>query len=285
MSEISNLAVIDPSAQIGSDVTIAPFCVVGSDVVIEDGCQLMNNVTVQGITRIGRDNVFYPNVVIGVAPQDLKYNGAPTETIIGKGNVFRENTTVHRGTEKGGGKTVIGSGCLFMVAVHIAHDCILENKIILGNQTQLAGHVHIEEGSVVSALVGLHHFVRVGKYSYVGGLTPVHRDIPPFVKFSGDPNEVRGVNEEGLKRNGFSPEDVALVKQGYRQIFRRGNSIAGNVDELLAQDDLDANVRYMCEFVKKSCDSRFGRYHETFRSDSVEDRRRRRPLEVRGNRG
>ncbi|MCK4629070.1 MAG: acyl-ACP--UDP-N-acetylglucosamine O-acyltransferase, partial [Sedimentisphaerales bacterium] len=226
MSEISNLAVIDPSAQIGSGVTIGPFCVVGPDVVIEDGCQLINNVTVQGITRIGRDNVFYSNVVIGAAPQDLKYNGAPTETIIGKGNVFRENTTVHRGTEKGGGRTVIGSGCLFMVAAHIAHDCILENKIILANQTLLAGHVQIEEGSVVSALVGLHHFVRVGKYSYVGGLTPVHRDIPPFVKFSGDPNEVRGVNEEGLKRNGFSPEDVARIKQGYRQIFRRGNNIA-----------------------------------------------------------
>jgi len=284
MSQISKLADIDPSAKIASDVTIGPFCVIGPDVVIGESCNLMNNVTVQGVTRIGRDNVFYPNVVVGVAPQDLKYNGGPTETIIGKGNVFRENCTIHRGTELGRGKTDIGNGNLLMVGVHIAHDCFVGDKVILGNQTQLAGHVEIEDGAVVSALVGLHHFVRVGKFSYVAGLTPVRRDVPPYVKFSGDPNEVRAVNEEGLKRNGFTPEDIAQIKQYFRLIFRRGNNIKMNVQELLAKDDLDENVRYMCDFILQSCKSRFGRYFESFRRDTVKDRRHRRPLEVRGDR-
>ena len=284
MAQISKLACIDPNARIGENVTIGPFCVVGPEVTIGDKCVLTNQVTIDGHTEIGRENVFYQNVVVGVAPQDLKYDGAPTRTIIGKGNVFRENCTVHRGTEIGGGKTVVGSGNLFMIAVHIAHDCIIGDKSILGNQTQLAGHVHIEDGAVISALIGIHHFSRVGKFSYVAGMTPVRRDVPPFVKFSGDPNEIRGINEEGLKRNGFSAEDVSALKQAYRRIYRQGVNITSNVKELLAEDGLNEHVRYLCDFIERSFDSRYGRYQESFRQDNARDRRRRRPHEVRGER-
>ena len=281
MAKISKWTIVDPSAQIGSDVIVGPFCEVGPEVTIEAGCELMNHVTILVNTRIGPKNIFYQNVVVGVAPQDLKYNGAPTETIIGSNNVFRENCTVHRGTELGEGKTIIGSDNLFMVGAHIAHDCVVEDKILLGNQTTLAGHVKIEEGAVISALIGIHHFVRIGKYSYIGGLTPVRRDAPPFMKFSGDPNAVRGVNEEGLKRRNFSEDDIAQLKQAFRKLFREGNSITEQLDQLEAQEGLNEHVGYLCRFVRESCQDRFGRYQEMARQDSRQDREFRRPAEVR----
>ena len=281
MSKISKLAVVDPAATIGRDVEIGPFCVIGPDVSIADDCKLYNNVTIEGVTRIGENNVFYQNAVIGAAPQDLKYNGGPTETIIGSNNVFRENCTVHRGTENGGGITKIGDGCLFMVAAHVAHDCILADKILMGNETLLAGHVIIEEGVWMAALAGAHHFVTVGKYSYIGAMTPVRRDVPPFVKFSGDPNAVRGLNEEGLKRRDFSEADIAELKKACRKLFRHGSSIVKRLDELTSEVNLNEHVSYLCEFVRHSCESRFGRYRETLRQDQRQDRTWRRPAEVR----
>ena len=281
MTEISKLAVVHPSAQIGAHVRIGPFCVIGPDVQIGDGCVLMNNVTVDGHTRIGAKNVFYQNVVVGAPPQDLKYDGAPTETIVGAHNVFRENVTVHRGTELGLGKTVIGDNNLLMVAAHVAHDCILEDKILLGNETLLAGHVKIEDGAVVSALVGIHHFVTIGKYSYVGGLTPVRRDVPPFVKFDGDPNEVRGINEEGLRRHNFSEQDIVDLKQAFRQLFRTGKSISENLKIMADQKGLNGHVTYLCEFLQRSCDGRFGRHLESARRDERKHRRFRTPAELR----
>jgi UDP-N-acetylglucosamine acyltransferase len=154
-----------------------------------------------------------------------------------------------------------------MVGVHIAHDCVVENRTLLGNQIQLAGHVRIEQGAVVSALVGLHHFVRVGRYSYVGGMTPVRRDVPPYVKFDGDPNTVRAVNEEGLKRNKFTLEEIAAIKDTFRKLFRKGNNVAANVEELLANHNLDEHSRYLCLFVQQSCEGKFGRFMENARRD------------------
>ena len=281
MTQISPHAVIEHGAQIGTNVTIGPFCHIGPSVQIGDGSILRNNVTVVGHTRLGEHNVFYQNAVIGEAPQDLKYQGQPTETIIGSRNVFRENVTVHRGTELGGGRTVIGNANLFMVGTHIAHDCLLADHIILANQTQLAGHVCIEQGASIMALVGIHHFVTVGQFSYVGGMTPVHRDVPPFMKFSGDPNEVRAVNEEGLKRHDFTAADIAALKRAYRQLFRNNCSIAESLDQLKTQPDHNPHVAYLCDFMLKSCQGRFGRYLEANRRDTHADRRHRTPAEVR----
>jgi UDP-N-acetylglucosamine acyltransferase len=281
MTEISSMSIVDPHAGIGAGVKIGPFCCVGPDVVIEDGCELIDHVSIHGATRIGPNNVFYPNTVIGAAPQDLKYEGSPTQTIIGSHNVFREFCTVHRGTELGGGRTVIGSHNLFMVGSHIAHDCILEDRILLANQVQLAGHVRIETAAVVSALVGVHHFVRIGRFSYVGGMTPVRRDVPPFMKFSGDPNEVRGVNDEGLKRNGFSPEDIAAVNQAYRTLFRKVKNISIGIRDLQSQPGLNPHVAYLAEFIRQSMESRFGRYQENVRQDNPHRHQRRDPAEVR----
>ena len=255
MTEISKLAVVNSSAQIGTDVRIGPFCVIGPDVQIGDGCALLHNVTIDGHTRIGEGNVFYQNVVVGAPPQDLKYDGAPTETIVGSHNVFRENVTVHRGTELGLGKTVIGDNNLLMVAAHVAHDCILEDKILLGNETLLAGHVKIEEGAVVSALVGIHHFVTIGQYSYVGGLTPVRRDVPPFVKASGssgDRAKLYGLNSVGLKRHGFSQETLLNLERAYRIVFRIGLTMREAVERVKAEVEQHPEVAKFIEFLQTS---------------------------------
>jgi UDP-N-acetylglucosamine acyltransferase len=241
---------------------------------------LHNHVTINGKTRIGVNNVFYPNAVIGDAPQDLKYDGAPTETRIGYGNVFRENVTIHRGTELGGALTQVGNENLIMVAAHIAHDCLLGNRNIIANCVQLAGHVTIEDNAVIEALVGINQFVTVGQFSYVAATTPVRRDVPPFMKFSGDPNEVRGVNEVGLRRNGCSDDDINALKDVFRTVFR-SPSISASVAELAQQANLSPLVAQLCEFMQASCATRFGRMRETSRADVNITARRRSPHEVR----
>ena len=284
MANISNMAVVDPSARIGSDVTIGPFCVIGPDVIIGDGCELKNSITVEGVTRIGKNNVIYPYAVIGIASQDLKYKGEPTLTIIGDGNVIRENTMIHRGTELGGGETVVGNDNFIMGGAHVAHDCVLADNILLGNQVMLAGHVKIETGAVISAILGVNHFVSIGKYSYVGAMSPVRRDVPPFMKVSGDPAEIRGVNVEGLKRNGFSEQDMADIKSAYKKLFRahkKGGCLEDELDKMSRENDLNENVHYLCDFVHKSCQSPNHRALEVLRTDTEADRVRRKPFEVR----
>jgi UDP-N-acetylglucosamine acyltransferase len=286
MSNISELSSISPEATIGNDVTIGPFCVIGPDVTLGEGCELFNHVTITGNTTIGCNNVFYPNCVIGIAPQDLKYKGTPTETFIGNNNVFRENVTVHRGTEIAGGITKIGNNNLLMVGCHIAHDCTLGNYILLGNLTCLAGHVIIEDYAVVSAMVGVHHFVSIGKFSYIGGMTPVRRDVPPFMKVSGDPQEVICVNAEGLRRNGFEPYEISGLKEAHRALYRsKGETLLLTMQQRLHQlkinNDICQHVAHLCRFVSLSCASQFSRGQEAARQDKNEDRIRKDSFEIR----
>jgi len=203
MPKRSPHAVIDPSAEIDDDVEIGPFCVIGPDVKIAAGCRLLNSVTIIGKTTIGRDNVFFPNSVIGTYPQDKKFKGAPTELTIGNGNVFREAVTVHIGTEKGGGMTRIGNNSLFMINTHIGHDAQIGNECVIANNVMMAGHVVI--GNYVNMMggVGLHHFVTIGDFAYIGGYARIHHDVPPFVKVDGA-DEVRGLNKIGMSRAGMS---------------------------------------------------------------------------------
>lgn len=281
MSEISKLAEISPGAVLGKNVKIGPFCVVGPDVVLGDNCQLFNNVTIIGNTKIGNNNVFYQNSIAGSPPQDLKYQGQPTETIIGENNVFREFTVVHRGTEVGGGVTIIGDNNLFMGGAHIAHDCIIDSRIIIGNNVLLAGHVKIEYGAMVAAMVGIHHFTTIGKNSYVGGMTPVRRDVPPYTIFEGDPNQVRGINIEGLKRHGFDIELINTLKKAYNAIYRRSNSLEAAA-RAFADDQSNApEVRHFAQAIVNSCSSRFGRYLEIDRKDKDISKLNRKPVEVR----
>ena len=266
MTAISPFAVVDPAARLGQDVTVGPFCVVGPDVVLGDRCELISHVTIMGKTTIGAGNVFYPQAAIGMGPQDLKYADEPTETIIGDANRFRENVTVHRGTAHGDGKTVIGSNSLFMVGSHIAHDCVVGDKIILGNTTALAGHVHVQSGALITAMVGVNQFVTVGRNCYVTAQTPVWRDVPPFTKIAGKNNDVRGANEIGMRRNGFSDQDINEVNAVIRALFsRRKKRPISKVLEEKSAENLGPHARYLLEFVGKTCQSPTGRYLELFR--------------------
>ncbi len=283
MSNISELAVIDPAAKIGKNVTVGPFCVIGPDVEIGEGTEIMNSVTLDGNTRIGKNNVIYPYAVVGVRPLDLKYKGEPTLTLIGDNNVIREHCTVHRGTELGGGKTVIGDNNLFMTGSHVAHDCIIQNNILIGNQVLFAGHVKVEDYAVISASVGIHHFVTVGKYSYIAGMTAIRRDVSPFMKIAGDPEAVRAVNSEGLSRNGFDASEILALKEAYKKLFRSngdGKNLIDQINELQSQSSLTEHVKYLCEFTRNSCESRFHRSQENNRHDTQADRQNRSPVEI-----
>jgi UDP-N-acetylglucosamine acyltransferase len=265
MPKRSPHAVIDPSAEIDDDVEIGPFCVIGPDVKIGAGCRLLNSVTVIGKTTIGRDNVFFPNCVIGTYPQDKKFKGAPTELAIGNGNVFREAVTVHIGTESGGGLTSIGNNSLFMINTHIGHDAKIGSECVIANNVMMAGHVVI--GNYVNMMggVGLHHFVTVGDFAYLGGYARIHHDVPPFVKIDGA-DQVRGLNKVGMSRAGMSAEDIAAVDAAYRKLFTRKKPFALAMAELDATNgELNQHVRTMLDFLKRRDEGRHGRYQESLR--------------------
>lgn len=265
MPKISPLSEVSSAARIADDVEIGPFCMIGPDVTLGAGCTLMNNVTMLGRVTVGAGNVFFPYSIVGTAPQDLKYRGGPTRIEIGDRNQFREYVTVHPGTEAGGALTRVGSDSLFMVGSHIAHDCLLDDKVMLGNYSQLAGHVRMETCSVMSALSGVHHFVTIGKYAFVGGLTAVKRDVPPFTIFFGQPGEIRGVNKTGMCRNGLSDAQIERVEAAYRRLFLGKNDQLRAIEEIQRENGLDENVRYLCEFLKATTEGKFGRYRESLR--------------------
>ncbi len=270
MVQIGQNSYIDPKAQLADDVIIGPNCYIGPDVIIDVGCKLHNNVTITGRTFVGKNNEFYQNSVIGTDPQDLKFKGGETELIIGSNNIFRENVTVHRGTELGGGKTVIGNGNLFMAGVHVAHDCEITQGVIIANNALIAGHVKLEQSTVIGGGAGIHHFVTVGKHAMVGGLTRVVTDVPPFMIFEGHPAAVRGVNIIGLSRSGFTPEEIENIKQAYRKLFK-GQTLRVALKELQNADNVDVHVQYLIEFIKRSFKGKYGRYLETVRTDRPED--------------
>lgn len=278
-SRIHDLAYVDPQAEIGSQVSIGPHCFVGPGVTLGDNCVLHNNVTVTGRTTCGRDNVFFPGSAVGVSPQDLKYKGQETRVEVGDDNVFREQVTVHAGTEVGGALTRIGSHNRFLVGVHVAHDNRIGNHCILANYVQLAGHVHLEDRVTMGGLIGVHHFTTIGTLSYIGGLTRIVADVPPYMIVEGNPSRVRGFNKTGMERWGFTPEQVRSVREAYRALFtdagdRKGASMLDRLDAVESRADLNGEVRHLCASIRRSLnDGVYGRYLERARQDSDADRR------------
>ncbi|HZL38532.1 MAG TPA: acyl-ACP--UDP-N-acetylglucosamine O-acyltransferase [Tepidisphaeraceae bacterium] len=261
LPKISPHAVIDPDAQIAEDVEIGPFCVIGAEVKIDTGCRLLNNVTVMGRTTIGKDNVFFPNAVIGAAPQDKKYKGSSTLLEIGTGNVFREAVTVHVGTEKGGGITRIGDHGLYMVNCHIGHDAQIGSHSTFANNVMIAGHVTCEDYVTLAGGVGIHHFVTVGRHAFIAAYSRVHHDVPPFCKVEGS-DAVRGLNAVGLRRAGFSEEDVDCLNQACRNLFLRKKPLATAMAEYDLMNGINPHVKQMIEFIRRRGDGKHGRYME-----------------------
>jgi UDP-N-acetylglucosamine acyltransferase len=281
-THIHPLAFVDPKATLGRDVRIGPFCHVGPEVTIGDNCELISHVTLLGPSVFGAENKFYPNCVLGAAPQDLKYKGGPTRLEVGRGNVFRECVTVHRGTEvdfRSGGVTRVGNNNLIMVGVHLAHDVQLGDNVIIANTVQVAGHVSIEDRAVLSGGTVVAHFSTVGRYSFAAGMTRISSDVPPYMKVSGYELSVRALNTQHLQRWGFSENSLSSLKQAHRLLFARGDRSAGRILEAMRTIEgnglmLDEHVSYLIGFLQRSHAGRFGRAREATRGDSDEDRAR-----------
>lgn len=263
--KISPHAIVDPKAQIDPDVEIGPFCIVGPDVVLAAGCRLMNNVTIAGRTTIGRNNLFYPNSVIGTAPQDKKHHGEPTRLAIGNGNTFREAVTVHTGTEVGGGITRVGNNNLLMVNAHLGHDAILGSNCILANNCMIAGHVVISDFVAMMGGVGIHHFVTVGEFAFLGGYARIHHDVPPFVKIDGA-DSIRGLNVVGMRRAGFGEQDIEALESAYRRLFSREKPLAVAMAEFDLQNGINQHVKRLLEFMRQRDLGKHGRYRENART-------------------
>jgi UDP-N-acetylglucosamine acyltransferase len=213
-------ALIAEGAVIPDSCTIGPFCTIGAEVVLGENCTLVSHVVLDGRTRIGADNIIYSFCAIGVSPQDLKYDGAPTQTVVGDNNTIRENVTISRGTTGGGGVTQVGSNNLLMVGAHIGHDCHVGSNCILANLATLAGHVTIEDFATVGAFCPVHQFCKVGKYAFIGGGTIVTMDVLPFSKTSAKrENKAFGINKIGLERRGFSEERLRTLQKAFRLLL------------------------------------------------------------------
>jgi UDP-N-acetylglucosamine acyltransferase len=282
MSEIHPTAVVDARARLGREVRVGPLCYVGPEVELGDGCVLHPHVTLLGPATFGINNVIHPQCTLGAAPQDLKYKGGPTALVVGDNNVFRENVTVHRGTEvdrRSEGRTRVGDNNLLMVGVHVAHDADLANHIILANQVQVAGHVRIEDCVTVGGASAMHHFVTVGRNAFVAGMTRITHDVPPYMKVQGYDQEVRGANVEGMRRWHIDEESITAMKAATRLLYaRRGERSPGRMVQALREIENDGlleneHVRYLVNFLQRKLDiGIFGRVREHYRTDRPEDR-------------
>ncbi len=224
-------AVISESANLHPTVQVGPYAVIGEQVKVGAGTTIGAHVVIEGPTEIGSGNRIFPGAAIGLEPQDLKYAGAPSMVKIGNNNQIREFVTVNRATY-GGESTVIGNGNLLMAYVHVAHNCIIEDSVVISNAVSLAGHVEIESKAVIGGVLGIHQFVHIGKMAMVGGMSKVVRDVPPFMLVEGHPCLVRSLNLVGLKRAGLTSADLATLKKAFRILYRSGKSLAEALAEL-----------------------------------------------------
>lgn len=268
MTKIAKTASVDGTAELGDNVIIGPGCVIGSGAVIGEGCELKANVFISGGVQVGCNNRFFANCVMGEEPQSLGCVEPDTQLIIGDNNVFRENVTLNRGTPAGGGKTVVGNHNYFMIGSHLGHDCEVEDKTVIGNYSQIGGHGKIESNVWLSAFMGTHQFVTIGRYTFTSGRSGAPHDLPPYMRASGtSPCVVRGINQTGLERADFSMASIKSLKEAYRCLYRRrnGKTMVEALAELEAQGDLDEHVRYLVEFLKRAGQHSQGRYRELFR--------------------
>jgi UDP-N-acetylglucosamine acyltransferase len=251
-SRIHPTAIVDASAHIGANVEIGAYSVIGAEVEVGDGTRIGPHCTVDGPTRIGRDNRIHGHAAIGGDPQDKKFEGERTELVIGDRNVFREFTTINRGTGNGGGTTRIGDDNWFLSYVHVAHDCHVGNGCVFSNNATLAGHVEIGDFVILSGFTGVHQFCRIGAHAFVGMGAFVNGDVPPFVMVAQEGyGRPRGVNAEGLKRRGFDAERISAIKRAYRALYVSGAKLDEAKQQLIALAHDSADVREVLDFIER----------------------------------
>ena len=225
MTRIHATAIVDASAELASDVEVGPYSIVGPDVAVGAGSVIGPHVVIGARTRLGERNRIYQFASIGEIAQDRKYGGEPTTTTIGNDNTFREYVTVHGGTVQDRGDTAIGDGNLFLAYAHVAHDCVVGNRTTFSNNAQIAGHVHIGDWVVLGAFAGIHQFCRVGAHAMLAAYAVILQDVPPYVTVQGYPAKPHGTNNEGLRRRGFTPDEIMSVRRAYKALYREGLSL------------------------------------------------------------
>jgi UDP-N-acetylglucosamine acyltransferase len=263
---IADTACVDPRCELDDDVEIGPYCVVGPDVRIGRGTRLISHVCVRGVTTLGEGNVVHPFAVLGGEPQDNSYRGTPTRVEVGHHNVIREGVTINRATEKEDGVTRVGSHCLLMANAHIAHDCKVADRVTIANNTMLGGHVHIESFASISGGVAVHHFVTIGGHGFVGGMTRVYHDTPPFMLVEGNPSKVRCINIVGLRRHGISTESIDSLHEAHRLIYRAKLGPDRAAEILTTHQNLTPEVERLLSFIRAQHEGKHGRSRERVRA-------------------
>ena len=250
MSGIHPTALVAADARIGADVTIGAFAIVGENCTLGDGCVVSARATLERNVTLGANVKVGTGTILGGDPQDLKFKGEPTVVEIGDDTTIREYATINRGTSQSF-RTTVGRNCLVMSYVHLGHDCHVGDGVILSNGVQLAGHVTIEEKATISGLVAVHQFARIGRFSFVGGMSRVSKDVPPFIKAVGNPIKLYGLNSVGLQRNGFPDEVIRELKRAYRLFFRSELNVSQALEraraELQAYPEVEALIRFVDE--------------------------------------
>jgi UDP-N-acetylglucosamine acyltransferase len=245
-------AIVAPTARLGSGVTIGPYSTIGDQVTLGDGTTVGAHVVIEGGVEVGRNCRIFSHAVLGSEPQDLKFRGEKSMLIVGDGTVIREFATLNRATSGGGGKTVVGRGCLIMAYAHVAHDCHLGDGVILANAATLGGHVLIEEHAIVGGLTGVHQFCRIGAHAIIGGCSGIILDIPPYVKAQGNRARLFGLNTVGLKRRSFPPEAIHHLKQAYRLLFLSGLTTTQALERIDSELPACAEIQHLVHFIKTS---------------------------------
>ncbi len=252
MTGIHPTAIIDPSAQIGNGVEIGPYSVIGPDVVIGDDCWIGPHVVINGPTTLGRENRIFQFASVGEMPQDLKFAGEETRLEVGDRNTVREFATINRGTGVGGSVTRIGNDNLLMAYIHIAHDCIVGNHVILSNNASLAGHVTVADYAILGGFTLVHQFCAIGQHVFAGMGTAIAKDVPPFLIVTGAPAAPHGLNKVGLKRRGYSEEQLRQLTRAYKLLYRQGLSLDEAKGQLQQLADGSDEVRQFADFIEQS---------------------------------
>ena len=229
------LAYIHPEARVASNVTIEPFAVIHKNVEIGEGTWIGSNAVIMDGARIGKNCQIFPGAVISAPPQDLKYKGEPSTVVIGDNTTIREFVTLNRGTELDKNATIIGENCLLMAYVHVAHDCVIGNNVIIVNSVQLAGHIEVQDWAFIGGASAVHQFVKIGAHAFVSGGSLVRKDVPPFIKAGREPLSYCGINTVGLRRRGFSSDKINEIQEIYRHVYLKGLNNADALDLISAE--------------------------------------------------
>ena len=247
---IHSTSVIDKKAKIGTNVKVGPFCYIGPNVEIQKDVELISNVHIEGNTKIGKGTKIFPFASIGTMPQDLKFKGEPNSILIGENNIIREYVTINPGTEGGGGKTIIGNNCLFMISSHIAHDCKVGNNVIIANNVPLGGHVTLEDSVVIGGNSAVQQFTRIGRLAMIGGMTGVLKDVIPFGLSFGNRNYLQGINLIGLRRKKYENKKILELDTAYKKIFS-SEKLYDNLAKINGEFNENELVKEVINFIAK----------------------------------